>query len=114
MGRGQFQSHCVLISDDRGEEARQRLEALVKTNDGFLLAEEDLRLRGPGDFFGHRQHGLPNLRLADLAGDMRVLKQAQTAAQDLLAADPGLHNPAHAPLLAQVHALFSANPDIFN
>ena len=73
-----------------------------------------MKARGPGDFFGKRQHGLPQLRTADLAGDMRVLRQAQDAAEKLLAADPALEKPENRRILEQVKALFVENPDIFN
>ena len=87
---------------------------MTKTNDGFQISEEDLKARGPGDFFGKRQHGLPQLRVADLAGDMRVLKEAQQAAQELLAADPALKKTENRRVLEQVRRLFAENPDIFN
>ena len=70
VGRGKHKSYCVLISDHKGEESRARLKILCRTNDGFRISEEDLRLRGPGDFFGSRQHGLPEMRIADLCTDM--------------------------------------------
>ena len=95
-------------------ESRERLRVLAKTADGFRIAEEDLKLRGPGDFFGQRQHGLPQLGIADLAADMRVLKEAQQAAQALLEADPGLSRPEHAPLLGRVRRLFAQHGDMFN
>ena len=114
VGRGKHQSYCVLVTSTRSPESRERLRVLSKTTDGFKIAEEDLRLRGPGDFFGQRQHGLPQLRIADLAGDMRVLKEAQLAAQELLERDPGLKRPEHAPLLKQVHRLFEQHGDMFN
>ena len=114
VGRGSHQSYCVLVTGTRNPDSRARLKALAGTTDGFRIAEEDLKLRGPGDFFGQRQHGLPQLRIADLAGDMRVLKEAQQAAGELLAADPELSRPEHAPLRARVRALFSENPDMFN
>ena len=74
VGRGKHQSYCVLVTATRSPEAMERLRTLAATTDGFQIAEEDLKLRGPGDFFGRRQHGLPQLKLADLAGDMRLLK----------------------------------------
>ena len=114
VGRGRHQSYCVLVTSTRNPDSRARLKVLTKTTDGFQIAEEDLKLRGPGDFFGQRQHGLPQLRIADLAGDMRVLKEAQLAAQELLERDPGLKRPEHAPLLKQIHRLFEQHGDMFN
>ena len=114
VGRGKHQSYCVLVTSTRNPDSRARLKVLTKTTDGFQIAEEDLKLRGPGDFFGQRQHGLPQLRIADLAGDMRVLKEAQLAAQALLERDPGLKRPEHAPLLKQIHRLFEQHGDMFN
>ena len=114
VGRGKHQSYCVLVTSTRSQDSRERLRILSKTNDGFKIAEEDLRLRGPGDFFGSRQHGLPQLGIADLAGDMRVLKEAQSAAEELLRADPGLTFPGHARLLERVKKLFSEQGDVFN
>ncbi|MCI8477959.1 MAG: ATP-dependent DNA helicase RecG [Oscillospiraceae bacterium] len=114
VGRGPYQSYCILMSNARNQESIARLKVLKETTDGFRIAEEDLKLRGPGDFFGQRQHGLPQLQIADLAGDTRILKQAQEAAQQLLAQDPDLSQPAHQPLLDRVRRLFAENPDIFN
>lgn len=114
VGRGKHKSYCVLMTATRSQDSRARLKALASTTDGFKIAEEDLKLRGPGDFFGSRQHGLPQLHIADLAGDVRVLKEAQQAAHDLLEADPGLTRPKHRPLLERVKRMFSDNPDIFN
>ena len=114
VGRGRHQSYCVLVTSTRNPDSRERLKVLTKTTDGFQIAEEDLKLRGPGDFFGQRQHGLPQLRIADLAGDMRALKEAQLAARELLERDPGLKRPEHAPLLKQIHRLFEQHGDMFN
>ena len=114
VGRGRHQSYCVLVTSTRNPDSRARLKVLTKTTDGFQIAEEDLKLRGPGDFFGQRQHGLPQLRIADLAGDMRALKEAQLAARELLERDPGLKRPEHAPLLKQIHRLFEQHGDMFN
>ena len=112
VGRGQHQSYCVLVSDSRNEETRQRLKVMTKTSDGFKIAEEDLRLRGPGDFFGQRQHGLPGLRIADIGCDASLLKEAQTAAETLLAADPELKTcPAAAERIA---VLFAQAADTLN
>ena len=114
VGRGKDKAWCVLLSANRNPETWQRLKALCATNDGFQIAEKDLELRGPGDFFGHRQHGLPQLRVADLAGDTRVLYEAKEAAEELLRGDPGLEKPEHRPVLERVRRLFAENPDIFN
>ena len=114
VGRGRHQSYCVLITSNRNQETRARLKVLTRTTDGFRISEEDLKLRGPGDFFGKRQHGLPQMRIADLAGDTRLLKEAQEAAQALLAEDPALAQPEHQPLKEQIRRLFTEHADIFN
>ena len=114
VGRGQHQSWCILVSDNRSPDTRVRLKVLTETTDGFKIAEEDLKLRGPGDFFGARQHGLPALRVANLNTDTRVLKEAQEAAAGLLAEDPDLSRPEHRPLLERVRRLFDQDPDRFN
>ena len=114
VGRGKHQSYCVLITNTRSVEAMGRLRTLASTTDGFKISEEDLKLRGPGDFFGSRQHGLPQMKLADLAGDMRLLSEAQESARRLLMADPTLSQPENRPVLERVRTLFSDTPDIFN
>ncbi|MBP1736960.1 MAG: helicase RecG [Oscillospiraceae bacterium] len=114
VGRGTHQSYCVLITGTKHPESLRRLNALTKTGDGFSIAEEDLKLRGPGDFFGHRQHGLPHLKVADFAADTRALKEAQNAAEELLSVDPDLTASEHTGILKQVKRLFEENPDIFN
>lgn len=114
VGRGSWQSYCVLISATRNPDSRARLKVMTSTTDGFKIAEEDLKLRGPGDFFGSRQHGLPTLRVADLAGDMLLLREAQDAAEELIRDDPDLSKPEHELLQRRVRKLFAENPDIFN
>ncbi len=114
VGRGTAESWCVLVSDARGETAQARLKALCSTNDGFRIAEEDLQLRGPGDFFGARQHGLPQLKMAELAGDTRVVELARRAAVKLLDADYDLQLPQHRMVRERVAQMFEASPDIFN
>ncbi|MCI9120766.1 MAG: ATP-dependent DNA helicase RecG [Oscillibacter sp.] len=112
VGRGTHQSYCILISDNHHDETRQRLKVLAKTTDGFEIASEDLRLRGPGDFFGVRQHGLPGLRVADLGCDARLLREAQEAADALLKRDPELKTcPATA---ERVRELFAQAADSLN
>lgn len=114
VGRGKHQSWCVLVTASRSETARERLRALCATNDGFQIAEEDLRLRGPGDFFGKRQHGLPQLKVADFAADMELLKEAREAAEALIAADPELKKPSHRLLKKRVRELFQENGALFS
>lgn len=114
VGRGEHASYCVLVSDSKSPQTLERLRALTETTDGFRIAEEDLKLRGPGDFFGARQHGLPQLKIADLAGDMRVLWQAQEAARLLLEQDPKLEHTCHQSLRAKVERLFAEHGDRFN
>ena len=87
---------------------------MKETTDGFKIASEDLKLRGPGDFFGNRQHGLPEMHIADLCADMDVLSTAQAAAKDLLEEDPRLETPEHALLRAQAERLISVQGDQFN
>jgi len=95
IGRGAKESYCLLFASPATDESRQRLEVLVRTNDGFEIAEEDLRLRGPGEFFGTRQHGLPELRIGDLIKDQRVMRDARQAAFALVDKDPTLSAPEH-------------------
>ena len=114
VGRGQHKSWCILVSDAEGEDVRARLDILCKTNDGFKVAEEDLRLRGPGDFFGSRQSGLPEMHVADLGADAQILQKAQQAALKLLDEDPGLSAPEHRELCQKVDCLFQNNADSFN
>ena len=114
VGRGKHKSYCVLFSDSESEISKSRLKVMEQTNDGFKISEEDLKLRGPGDFFGSRQHGLPEMHIADLCTDVRVLNDAQTAAQELLKLDPQLKNPENANLRKRIDELFSTNDGILN
>ena len=114
VGRGQHKSWCILVSDSDNEETRARLDIMTKTNDGFRISEEDLRLRGPGDFFGSRQHGLPEMHVADLGADVNVLRRAQEEAQLVLAADPALEAPQNAALREKIDRLFQSSTDSFN
>lgn len=114
VGRGKHKSYCVLVSDSDNAVSEARLNVMTKTGNGFEIAEEDLKLRGPGDFFGARQHGLPAMHVADLGSDMNVLQTAQAAAQDILNADPELSLPENAALRAAVGRLFELNSDTLN
>jgi ATP-dependent DNA helicase RecG len=98
IGRGETPSICFLIANLNSEEARKRLNVFVSTNDGFLIANKDLEIRGPGEFFGTRQHGLPDLRLTDLTRDLRILEIARKEAFELLKEDPDLIKEENLPL----------------
>ncbi len=105
IGRGQFASTCILLSDRKGDSVG-RLKFMCKTSDGFKVADEDLRLRGPGDFLGKRQHGLPELKIADLSNDLELFRLAGNAAKELYNTDPKLQNPENAPLKTEISTLF--------
>jgi ATP-dependent DNA helicase RecG len=111
VGRGGDQAYCVLLSDAEGDDARERLEAVTATENGFELAEEDLRLRGPGEFWGTRQSGLPELRVAQL-GDMPTIHLARQAAREILAADPELEGEENRPLRTRVEQFWAQSADL--
>ena len=102
VGRGKHKSYCVLVTDSENEDTRSRMRIMCETSNGFKIAEEDLRLRGPGDFFGSRQHGLPEMHVADLGTDTETLLKSKEASDSLLAEDPGLSLPEHAALRERV------------
>lgn len=106
VGRGKHQSYCILVTDNVTEDSRKRLRILTKIHDGFKISEEDLKLRGPGDFFGSRQHGLPPLKIADMSEDFQVLKLAQKAAQMITTADPELKKPENREIKQLAKMLF--------
>ncbi len=109
VGRGPYQSTCILLSDSTSDNTKDRLQVLCSTNDGFEISQKDLALRGPGDFFGQRQHGLPELRIADMLMDFSVLEQAGEVAEELLQADPALSLPEHQLLSQEIDLLFQRN-----
>ncbi len=111
VGRGEHESYCILLSDSPGEEAETRLKAMESTTDGFALAEVDLKIRGPGEFFGTRQSGLPDLRVAQLS-DADVLAEARQAAKNILEADPNLSSPEHQLIVEQVDAFWKQAGDL--
>ncbi|MEE8452470.1 MAG: ATP-dependent DNA helicase RecG, partial [Thermoguttaceae bacterium] len=98
ISRGSFPAYCSVFADPKTEEAQKRLDAFVKTTDGFELAQRDFELRGPGDLFGTRQHGLPPLRVANLIRDTKILEEARQDAQTMVRTDPGLSKPENARL----------------
>ena len=95
VGRGEWESFCILITDNTSPECVQRMKIISKTSDGFKIAEEDLKLRGPGDFFGTHQHGLPAFKLADLTRDMQLLQTAQQMSKSIIESDPQLKRADH-------------------
>lgn len=109
VGRGSIQSYCILISDAKNEAAVARLNTMCKTTDGFAIANEDLKQRGPGDFFGSRQHGLPDMKIADMMTDTRIFSQAQEAARQILGSDPELTARENSGLAEEVTRLFDPN-----
>jgi ATP-dependent DNA helicase RecG len=111
VGRGEHQSHCLLLAEEPTAVGKQRLKIIETTNDGFLLAEEDLRMRGPGEFFGTRQSGLPDLKVAQI-GDVRFLEEARSTAQDIFQRDPSLSLPEHGLLAIRVHEFWAASTDL--
>ena len=106
VGRGQWQSYCFLIIEGQSEIAEKRGKIMEESTDGFFIAEEDLKLRGPGEIFGTRQHGLPDMKLADMVKHMSVLNDARDEARALLAEDPHLERPENQPLKRRVTKLF--------
>ena len=106
VGRGSEKSYCILMSDNTNPDTQQRLKTMCETNNGFEIADTDLKLRGPGDFFGSRQHGLPEMKIADLA-NVEYLKTAGKASEEILKKDPDLQLPEHRVLKAEVKRLFA-------
>ena len=111
VGRGGDKSYCVLFTANRNPETLQRLKALCKTNDGFAISREDLALRGPGDFFGTRQHGLPAFKVGSLELDLQTLQDAQTAAADFVTSEELPARPEYQPLMERIRALFATAGD---
>ena len=113
VGRGEHKSYCILVSDHHGDNTEQRLGVMCRTNNGFEIADTDLKLRGPGDFFGNRQHGLPQLSIADFS-DTETLAQSQEAAESILRASPDLSDESLRPLRAKIRKLFETTENTMN
>ena len=111
VGRGEYQSYCIFVSTQEKQETMERLQILNKSNDGFFIASEDLKLRGPGDLFGIRQSGEFAFRVGDIYTDASVLKQVSEALDGLLGTDPELALPEHAPLRLHMTAISARNVD---
>lgn len=114
VGRGKEKSYCVLVSDSKKEETGERLKIICANSDGFKIADEDLRLRGPGDFFGERQHGLPLLKIADLSSDEKILIAARKIAEAIIKEDSSLKLAKNKPLRQSVARLFGDDFSIFS
>ena len=106
IGRGQYKSDCILISDSDSPDTQKRLDVIKNSSDGFKIADYDLALRGPGDFLGNRQHGIPEMRIADLFADKAVLVKAKEETSRLLSADPQLKQPENANLRQEIICLY--------
>lgn len=108
VGRGKDKSYCILLSDNRSADTKARLKIMAETSDGFIIAREDLKLRGPGDFFGERQHGLPKLKIANMADNMDLLNTIQKIAKDIIVKDPDLSTTEYKGLKTLVESLFKS------
>lgn len=108
IGRGQYKSTCILITDAKNDTAQRRMKVMETTTDGFKIADEDLKLRGPGEFFGSRQHGLPEMKIADMLEDRSTLEETQRAAKEIVARDPELSSPESTALKNEIQRLFDA------
>ena len=109
VGRGERQSHCILVTDNTGEDCIKRMKIMSSTSDGFKISEEDLKMRGPGDFFGERQHGLPPLKIADIAADMEMMNLTKRIAEDIISSDPKLESRDYRGLKIEIIRLFNRN-----
>jgi len=113
VGRSEKKSYCIMVSNSQNYDTLKRLKVICDTTDGFVIAQKDLEMRGPGEFFGRNQHGLPKLKKADIAADTRVLKLAQNAAREILEVDPNLSLEENRLLKKQVYELFNENKGNF-
>ena len=112
VGRGNNQSYCILITDSKSDYTKARIDTMVRTSDGFEIANEDLKLRGPGSFFGARQHGLPELRIADLSNDVHLIKETGELAEEIIRNDPKLQSSENKGLKQLTEQLFDTR-DIY-
>ena len=108
VGRGQFKSYCILKYEGNSDIIRQRMEIMQKSSDGFVISEKDLELRGPGEFFGTRQHGVPEFKVANLFTDIEIMKKAIEASKQILENDNSLFKEENLPLKQKIDKLFSS------
>ena len=106
VGRGQYKSYCILKYSGKGENTRERMKIMVETNDGFKISEKDLELRGSGEFFGTKQHGIPEFKIANLFQDMEILKEAQTIATKIIQEDKKLEKKENEVLKNEIKNMF--------
>jgi ATP-dependent DNA helicase RecG len=114
VGRGGHDSYCFLLADPKTADAQKRLKAMEDTVDGFAIAEEDFQIRGPGEFFGTRQHGLPEIRFGNILSDMQIMEQARHAALELVKEDPNLGFPQHRLLRENLYRRFKGRMDLIH
>lgn len=114
VGRGSDESYCIMFCSSHGEIAKERMKVMCSTNDGFKISERDLEIRGPGEFFGTKQHGLPEMKIANFFTDMDILKESQAAAAEILKADPGLSLPENRGLKDAVNRTFKKVGGVLN
>lgn len=107
VGRGREQSYCIMVTDNLSDENMRRIKIMSTTSDGFKISEEDLKMRGPGDFFGEKQHGLPKLKLADMSGDMELVTLTHKIAENIIKKDPELSTDDYGALRIEITRLFS-------
>ena len=110
VGRGTTQAHCFLISEPKTDEGKRRMQVMVKSTDGFVIAEEDLLLRGAGEVLGTRQHGLPDLKIADLVHDVKILEQSRMLAAEIT--EIGLEQPQYELLRKKAEAIYQRKMDL--
>lgn len=106
VGRGEHQSYCILINESKSKSSLERMRILQRSNDGFEISEKDLELRGPGEFFGTRQHGIPELKVANLISDIKILKVVQREAREIIREDPKLELDKHKKLKYRIEDMF--------
>ncbi len=114
IGRSGADATCILVASPKNPIAKQRLDVMARTSDGFEIAEEDLRIRGPGEFFGTRQHGLPELKVADLVEDFELLRMARRDAMEIVNEDPAIAAPHHQRLRREVMKMYAGRLELLN
>ena len=112
IGRGSHKSYCVLVLGSDGEIARERAKIMCESSDGFYISEQDLKLRGPGEIFGTRQHGLPDMKLADMARHSKILAASQSAAKEIIGSDKKLEKAENSALADAVRRLFGGSLEL--